>query len=99
MRRAITLLALLTLSTTTGQAQSAVTLSPLVRQFVSVDAPVVALAHVRVIDGTGAAPEQDQTVVIENSRIRAVGPASTLQVPAGAKVLDLQGDIQRGGGL
>ena len=31
------------------------TLSPGVRRFVTVDAPVVALTHVRVIDGTGSA--------------------------------------------
>ena len=30
-------------------------LSPEVRAFVKVDAPLVALTHVRVIDGTGAA--------------------------------------------
>ena len=38
------------------------TLSPQVRGFVKVDAPVVALTHVRVIDGTGAAARDDQTV-------------------------------------
>ena len=40
-----------------------------VRPFVSVDAPVVALTHVRVIDGTGAPARGDQTIVIEGGRI------------------------------
>ena len=44
-----------------------------VRQFVKVDAPVVALTHVRVIDGTGAPARADQTVVIRDGYIAAVG--------------------------
>ena len=38
-------------------------ISQQVREFVKVDAPVIALTHVRVIDGTGAAAREDQTVV------------------------------------
>jgi len=55
---------------------------------VSVDAPVVALTHVTVIDGTGAPPARDQTVLIADGRIRAVGSASSVSVPAGARVID-----------
>ena len=44
------------------------TLSPDVRTFVKVDAPVVALTHVRVIDGTGAAPIEDQTIVLRKGK-------------------------------
>ena len=36
------------------------TISAAVKQYVAVDTPVVALTHVRVIDGTGAAPREDQ---------------------------------------
>jgi len=67
------------------------TLTPDVRQFVSVDAPVVALTHVRVIDGTGAPARADQTVVIERGVIRASGDAASVAVPAGARTLDLTG--------
>jgi imidazolonepropionase-like amidohydrolase len=56
-----------------------------------VDAPTVALTHVRVIDGTGAAPAEDQTVVIANGKIAAVGTAATVKVPEGAEVLALSG--------
>ncbi len=66
------------------------TLTPDVRQFVRVDAPVVALTHVRVIDGTGAAPRDDQTVLVAKGKIAALGPAG-LPVPADAQVLDLHG--------
>jgi len=62
-------------------------LSPELREFVSVDAPVVALIHVRVIDGTGAPPREEQTLLISGGRIASIG--SEPQVPAGAKVMDL----------
>src|SRR6184192_3096365 len=71
--------------------QSAATLSPQVRQFVSVGDSVVALTNVTVIDGTGAAPKTNQTVVIRNGRIADVGPASSVRAPAGARVIDLGG--------
>src|SRR5215467_15467397 len=66
-------------------------LSPDVKQFVKVDAPVVALEHVRVIDGTGAAAKDDQTVVLANGRIQSVGAVADANVPKDAQVLDLHG--------
>src|SRR5437667_9881241 len=66
-------------------------LSPDVRVFVKEDAPVVALTHVRVIDGTGAVPRTDQTLVIANGKITAMGDAASTKIPEGAKVLDLKG--------
>jgi imidazolonepropionase-like amidohydrolase len=62
---------------------------PAVRPYVSVSAAVIALTHVRVIDGTGAAARDDQTMVIEGGRIAAIG--ADVAVPAGAKVIDLSG--------
>jgi len=67
------------------------TLSPEVRTFVKVDAPAVALTHVRVIDGTGAAPREDQTVVISKGKIESVSDAGSANVPKDAQVLDLHG--------
>jgi imidazolonepropionase-like amidohydrolase len=61
------------------------------QQFIRVQAPVVVLAHVRVVDGTGAAAVEDQTIVISNGKISAVGPAASAPVPNGAKTLDLTG--------
>jgi len=54
---------------TTIHSQTSAQLSPAVREFVKVDASVVALTHVRVIDGTGAQPRTDQTLVIQNGKI------------------------------
>jgi imidazolonepropionase-like amidohydrolase len=64
---------------------------PTTQQFISVQAPAIALEHVRVIDGTGAPARDDQTVVIENGAISAIGDASSTPAPAGARVLDLTG--------
>jgi imidazolonepropionase-like amidohydrolase len=73
------------------QQQGRPTLSPTTRRFVSVDAPVVALTNVRIVDGTGAPPRDGQTIVIHDGKITAVGPSSSVQPPQGAQVLDLAG--------
>jgi imidazolonepropionase-like amidohydrolase len=65
--------------------------APGVKPFVTVDAPVLALLHVRVIDGTGAEAREDQTIVIDHGKIAAMGPAASTPVPAGAQGLDLNG--------
>ena len=72
-------------------AQSASSLSAEVREFVQVDAPVVALTHVQVVDGTDAPAASDQTIVLRDGRIAAVGPSDTVAVPGDAEVLDLTG--------
>jgi imidazolonepropionase-like amidohydrolase len=70
---------------------AAQTLSPEVREFVKVDAPVVALEHVRVIDGTGGPARLDQTVILEKGKIQSVSESAHADVPSGAKALDLSG--------
>ena len=66
-------------------------LSQAVREFVSVDASVVALTRVRVIDGTGTPAREDQTIVIVDGQIESVGDRATTPVPDGAEVLELEG--------
>ncbi|MBI4483604.1 MAG: amidohydrolase family protein [Acidobacteria bacterium] len=44
-----------------------------------------------LIDGTGRPPLADAVVVVEGSRIKAVGPKARTEVPAGAKRIDAQG--------
>ena len=72
-------------------AAQAPALSPETRAFVKVDAATTALLHVRVIDGTGADPRTNQTIVIGGGLIRAVGDSAQVAVPADARVLDLDG--------
>ncbi len=90
MRNSLAALAVLLFLPAVASAQAA-TLSDQVRQFVSVDAPVVALTHARVIDGTGAAARDDQTIVIDRGVIRAVGSASSVAIPNGARIIDATG--------
>src|SRR3954470_19380703 len=61
-----------------------------VQQYVKVPAGRIALTHVRVIDGTGGAPSEDQTILIDGPLIAAVQPASAA-VPQRYTLLDLTG--------
>ena len=61
------------------------------QQFIRTEAPVFALTHVRVIDGTGAAPKDDQTIVVSDGKIQSVEPNSSAKVPANAQTMDLTG--------
>ena len=62
-----------------------------IKDFVSVDAPVVALTNARVIDGTGAPARDGYTLVLRDGVIAAMGPTATTPPPAGARVIDLAG--------
>src|SRR5688572_26006049 len=61
------------------------------RSFLAVDAPLVALTHVTVIDGTGAPARDNQTIILRDGRIESVGPSARIAVPTSAQVLDLRG--------
>src|SRR5437867_8324922 len=84
-------LALGTLAPVALPAQRPDSLATDVRQYVAVDSGLVALTHVLLVDGTGAAPKPDQTIVIRDGRIAVVGPAASVQIPAGAQTMDLSG--------
>src|SRR5918995_293547 len=77
-------------------AQQRPQLSNAVRAYVSIDAPVIALTHVRVIDGTGAPAREDQTVIISDSTIAAIGDFAATVVPEGATSLETYMQITRG---
>ncbi|MGN6515023.1 MAG: amidohydrolase family protein [Rhizomicrobium sp.] len=59
-------------------------------KFVAYSQPVIAFTHAEIVDGTGAAPKYDQTLVVKDGRIAALG--SHVPVPAGAKVIDARGE-------
>src|SRR5579859_508171 len=52
---------------------------------------VVAIAHVTVIDMTGAAAAPDETVLLDKGKIIALGASTSVGVPRGAKVIDGRG--------
>jgi enamidase len=62
-----------------------------VRQFVRSDAAVIALTNARVIDGTGAAARDGQTVLIQDGKIAALGATGSVTIPPGAETMDLAG--------
>jgi imidazolonepropionase-like amidohydrolase len=65
--------------------------TPAVQAVISVPETRIALQHVRVVDGTGKPPLEDQTIVIDAGKITAVGPAASTPAPAGARAMDLSG--------
>jgi imidazolonepropionase-like amidohydrolase len=88
MRKLVVALSVMLFAAPLGFAQ---TLSPMVRAFVKVDAPVTALTHVVVIDGTGAPAREDQTILLNHAKSEALGDFASIKVPDEARVLDLRG--------
>ena len=66
-------------------------LSKEVKKYIKVDAPKVVLAHVRVVDGTGAPAVEDQNVVIAGGKITAVEKGADMNAIGGVTLLDLRG--------
>jgi hypothetical protein len=73
------------------QSPFATKLSPAVKEYVKFDDGVIALTLVRVIDGTGQAARSEQTLVIRDGVVAALGDAASTPIPPGARVLDLSG--------
>ncbi|MGE5728286.1 MAG: amidohydrolase family protein, partial [Gemmatimonas sp.] len=89
MRRGAIAAALLTLAASAAAQRPRISAN--VRQYVTIDTLMLVLTHARVIDGTGAPPRDDQTIVVRDGRIAALGDAASIQQPAGAQVIDLTG--------
>ena len=81
------LVAIFLFAASSTNAQQVAPASKLIRE----NSPVIALTHVQLIDGTGAAAQADQTIVIDQGKIAALGSAASTYVPAGAKVIDGKG--------
>lgn len=58
---------------------------------VSVSEKIVALIHVRIVDGRGRPAVEDQTVIIRDDRIAAIGDSPGTAIPEDAKKFDLAG--------
>jgi imidazolonepropionase-like amidohydrolase len=55
------------------------------------DTKLVALVDGMLIDGYGGRPIAHSVVLIEDERIKAIGTADTLKIPAGAEVISTEG--------
>jgi imidazolonepropionase-like amidohydrolase len=83
-------IAAVVLCASVAQSQRA-PVGPATRSYVRFDTSVFALTNVRVIDGTGAAARENQTLVVRDGRIAALGPAASTPTPANAQTIDLAG--------
>jgi imidazolonepropionase-like amidohydrolase len=54
-------------------------------------AETIALVNARLIDGTGAVPQDNRTVIVEDGRIAAIFERGSRQLPEGSRQIDLQG--------
>jgi imidazolonepropionase-like amidohydrolase len=66
-------------------------LGPDVQPFVHIPAGQIAITHLRIIDGTGAAPVEDATLLIDGPKIGAILPPGSA-VPAGYRAIDGTGE-------
>jgi imidazolonepropionase-like amidohydrolase len=97
MRRLIPLTALLLAAAPGAKVDMAATILPpsaapgkAVQPFVKYGEGRIALTHVRIVDGTGAAAQDDRLLLIEGGKILAIG-AGNDPVPAGYRVVDATG--------
>ena len=72
-----------------GLAQLAYT-APL-RQFIAFDNPVIALTHCTLVDVITVKTVPDQTVILRDGIITAVGPSSRTPAPSEARMVDCTG--------
>jgi imidazolonepropionase-like amidohydrolase len=65
--------------------------SPALKPYIRHSDPVLALEHLRVIDGNGTPAVKDQTIIIREGKIVAIGASASINVPNNAKRVDLTG--------
>ncbi|HKA01062.1 MAG TPA: hypothetical protein VKE70_31335, partial [Candidatus Solibacter sp.] len=61
------------------------------QDFIRVNAETVALDHLLVIDGTGAPPAPDQTILVAGGKIMSIGSTAAAKVPPGVRRIDFTG--------
>jgi hypothetical protein len=66
------LAAILLFAASSANAQQVAPASKFIRE----NAPVIAVTHVQLIDGSGAPAQADQTIVMDHGKIVAVGPTA-----------------------
>lgn len=55
------------------------------------DVRIIALVNATIIDGTGAAPVSNQTIIIRGSKIAQIDDAASIDVPLDAEIIDASG--------
>src|SRR5437868_1631550 len=62
-----------------------------VTPFIKIPAGTIVLTGVKIIDGTGSAAKENQSVLIRGDRIAAIGNAKDISIPANATILNCSG--------
>ena len=91
-KRLFILALILTLASFSALAQPGGKQAGAIRPEPPVGKGIVILRAARLIDGTGGAPINNAVVVVTDNTITAVGSATSVTIPSGAKVIDL-GDV------
>ena len=78
----------LMLSANASHAQS---FAPQVLPFIKIQPGTIALTDVKIVDGTGGAIKEHQTIVLQKDKIAAVGDAGSVSIPAGATSINCSG--------
>lgn len=66
-------------------------ISPDIKEFVKIQSGTIALTDVKIIDGTGGAAKEHQSVLIQNDLITTIGNVKDVTVPPGATVINCTG--------
>jgi len=74
-----------------GVRQEMLTLAALTRSVRPLASGTFAIVGAQLIDATGAPPVANSVVLVRNNRIAAAGPASSVRVPPGIRVLHANG--------
>jgi len=71
-----------------GSTSLAQELSNEVQRFVSINSEIIAITNVTIIDGTGAASKNNQTILLNKDRIQKTGDVSKITIPEAATIID-----------
>lgn len=74
-----------------GVAQEMSDLKALAREVPPEQTGAFAIRGATLVDGTGAAPVPDSTVIVRNGRITAAGPGISIKLPRGMRVIEAKG--------
>lgn len=61
------------------------------KQFVKTNADIVLLQNARIVDGTGSAAVENQSILIQEGKIAAIDVNNQLKAPDGATVINIEG--------
>lgn len=89
MRKSLALSLSLVFTSSLGIAQGNAPVNISAKYLYGKNLPIKVLQHVRIIDGTGSPAQEDQTIVVEGTKITRIGKDTA--APANSEIFDLTG--------